>query len=152
MAAPTTMPGVNYICADVIVAEHHDLLRAVLNAVMLRRGWAPEPDGAPVFALAVGLIPSVDEHRCEPPAAWRHPRNEGTRVSPSLAGGPRRWVGLAFGRAATRFRRIKGHGDLNTLTTALGKTAPSEAAASVALPFPASSPSQRRARTAQERS
>jgi putative transposase len=41
----------------------------------------------------------------------------------------RRWVGLALGRAATRFRRIKGHGELDTLTTALRKTAPSEAAA-----------------------
>jgi transposase-like protein len=41
----------------------------------------------------------------------------------------RRWVGLALGRAATRFRRIKGHGELTTLTTALRKTAPSEAAA-----------------------
>ena len=41
----------------------------------------------------------------------------------------RRWVGLALGRAATRFRRIKGHGELSTLTTALRKTAPSEAAA-----------------------
>ncbi len=41
----------------------------------------------------------------------------------------RRWVGLALGRAATRFRRIKGHGELDTLTTALQKTAPSEAAA-----------------------
>lgn len=41
----------------------------------------------------------------------------------------RRWVGLALGRAATRFRRIKGHGELDTLTTALQKTTPSEAAA-----------------------
>ena len=41
----------------------------------------------------------------------------------------RRWVGLALERAATRFRRIKGHGELATLTTALRKTAPSEAAA-----------------------
>jgi putative transposase len=41
----------------------------------------------------------------------------------------RRWVGLALGRATTRFRRIKGHGELTTLTTALRKTAPSEAAA-----------------------
>ena len=41
----------------------------------------------------------------------------------------RRWVGLALGRAATRFRRIKGHGELDTLATALRKTAPSEAAA-----------------------
>ena len=36
----------------------------------------------------------------------------------------RRWVGLALGRAATRFRRIKGHGELATLATALRKTAP----------------------------
>jgi putative transposase len=41
----------------------------------------------------------------------------------------RRWVGLALGRAATRFRRIKGHGALDTLATALRTTAPSEAAA-----------------------
>ncbi len=41
----------------------------------------------------------------------------------------RRWVGLALGRAATRFRRIKGHRDLTTLATALRKGAASEAAA-----------------------
>jgi len=41
----------------------------------------------------------------------------------------RRWVGLALGRAATRFRRINGHGELITLTTALRKTVPAEAAA-----------------------
>ena len=41
----------------------------------------------------------------------------------------RRWVSLALGRAATRFRRIKGHGELSTLTTALRKTAPAEAVA-----------------------
>ena len=41
----------------------------------------------------------------------------------------RRWVGLALGRAATRFRRIKGHGELVTLATALRKGKASEAAA-----------------------
>jgi transposase-like protein len=41
----------------------------------------------------------------------------------------RRWVGLALGRAATRFRRIKGHLELDALATALHKSAPSEAAA-----------------------
>ena len=41
----------------------------------------------------------------------------------------RRWVGLALGRAATRFRRIQGHGELATLATALQKKAQSEAAA-----------------------
>jgi transposase-like protein len=35
----------------------------------------------------------------------------------------RRWVGLTLGRAATRFRRIKGHRDLGTLATALRKAA-----------------------------
>jgi transposase-like protein len=35
----------------------------------------------------------------------------------------RRWVGVAVGRAATRFRRIKGHRDLATLATALRKAA-----------------------------
>jgi putative transposase len=40
-----------------------------------------------------------------------------------------RWVGLALGRAATRFRRIKGHGELATLATALRKVKASEAAA-----------------------
>jgi putative transposase len=35
----------------------------------------------------------------------------------------RRWVGLTLGRAATRFRRIKGHRDLATLATALRKAA-----------------------------
>ncbi|MEK7446487.1 MAG: IS256 family transposase [candidate division NC10 bacterium] len=39
----------------------------------------------------------------------------------------RRWVGLALGRAATRFRRIKGHREFATLATALRKAA--EAAA-----------------------
>ena len=41
----------------------------------------------------------------------------------------RRWVGLALGRAATRFRRIKGHGELATLATALRTGKASEAAA-----------------------
>jgi putative transposase len=41
----------------------------------------------------------------------------------------RRWVGLALGRAATRFRRIKGHHELDALATALRKKAPSEVAA-----------------------
>lgn len=35
----------------------------------------------------------------------------------------RRWVGLTLGRAAPRFRRIKGHRDLGTLATALRKAA-----------------------------
>jgi len=39
----------------------------------------------------------------------------------------RRWVGVALGRAATRFRRIKGHRELATLATALRK--PAEVAA-----------------------
>ncbi|MGH9787278.1 MAG: IS256 family transposase [Candidatus Acidiferrales bacterium] len=41
----------------------------------------------------------------------------------------RRWVGLALGRAAVRFRRIKGHRDLATLATALRTAEASEAAA-----------------------
>jgi putative transposase len=41
----------------------------------------------------------------------------------------RRWVGLALSRAATRFRRIKGHHELDALAKALHKNAPSEAAA-----------------------
>jgi putative transposase len=41
----------------------------------------------------------------------------------------RRWVGLALGRAATRFRRIKGHRDLAALVTALRKIEASEVAA-----------------------
>ena len=41
----------------------------------------------------------------------------------------RRWVGLALGRAATRFRRIKGHGELSTLAMALRTGTASEAAA-----------------------
>lgn len=41
----------------------------------------------------------------------------------------RRWVGLALGRAATRFRRIQGHRELDTLATALRTGATSEAAA-----------------------
>jgi len=41
----------------------------------------------------------------------------------------RRWVGLGLGRAAARFRRIKGHRDLPTLVTALRKGEASEAAA-----------------------
>ena len=41
----------------------------------------------------------------------------------------RRWVGLALARAATRFRRIKGHHELDALAKALRKSAPSEAAA-----------------------
>ena len=39
----------------------------------------------------------------------------------------RRWVGVALGRAATRFRRIKGHRELATLATALRQ--PAEVAA-----------------------
>lgn len=41
----------------------------------------------------------------------------------------RRWVGLGLGRAATRFRRIKGHHELATLAAALRQGAASEAAA-----------------------
>jgi len=41
----------------------------------------------------------------------------------------RRWVGLGLGRAATRFRRIKGHHELDTLVAALRKKGTSEAAA-----------------------
>ena len=41
----------------------------------------------------------------------------------------RRWVGLALGRAAGRFRRIKGHRDLDTLAAALRQAEMSEAAA-----------------------
>jgi transposase-like protein len=41
----------------------------------------------------------------------------------------RRWVGLALGRAATRFRRIKGHAELATLATALRQAKASEAVA-----------------------
>ena len=41
----------------------------------------------------------------------------------------RRWVGLALGRAGTRFRRIKGHRELATLATALRTGAVSEPAA-----------------------
>ena len=41
----------------------------------------------------------------------------------------RRWVGLALGRAATRFRRIKGHADLGRLATALRTRTPADAAA-----------------------
>ena len=41
----------------------------------------------------------------------------------------RRWVSLALGRPATRFRRIKGHGELATLATALRTGPASEAAA-----------------------
>ena len=41
----------------------------------------------------------------------------------------RRWVGLALGRAATRFRRIKSHRDLATLVTALRTAEASEVAA-----------------------
>jgi hypothetical protein len=41
----------------------------------------------------------------------------------------RHWVGLALGRAATRFRGIEGHGELATLATPLRKVKASEAAA-----------------------
>jgi putative transposase len=41
----------------------------------------------------------------------------------------RRWVGLALSRAATRFRRIKGHHELTTLATALRTGKASETAA-----------------------
>ncbi len=41
----------------------------------------------------------------------------------------RRWVGLGLGRAAARFRRIKGHRDLATLVAALRRGEASEAAA-----------------------
>jgi transposase-like protein len=41
----------------------------------------------------------------------------------------RRWVSLALGRAAARFRRIKGHGELATLATALRTGQASEVAA-----------------------
>jgi putative transposase len=41
----------------------------------------------------------------------------------------RRWVGLGLERAAARFRRIKGHRELDTLATALRQGAVSEAAA-----------------------
>ncbi|MBI4590498.1 MAG: IS256 family transposase, partial [Candidatus Rokubacteria bacterium] len=41
----------------------------------------------------------------------------------------RRWVGLGVLRAAARFRRIKGHGDLAALATALRPAAAGEQAA-----------------------
>jgi len=41
----------------------------------------------------------------------------------------RRWVGLGVLRAAARFRRIKGHGDLAVLATALRPAAAGEQAA-----------------------
>jgi transposase-like protein len=41
----------------------------------------------------------------------------------------RRWVGLGVLRAAARFRRIKGHGDLGALATALRPVAATETAA-----------------------
>jgi putative transposase len=41
----------------------------------------------------------------------------------------RRWVGLGVLRAAARFRRIKGHGDLTALVTALGHAGAAERAA-----------------------
>ena len=41
----------------------------------------------------------------------------------------RRWVGLGLARAATRFRRVKGHQDLTALATALRKDAVAEPAA-----------------------
>ena len=41
----------------------------------------------------------------------------------------RRWVGLGVLRAAARFRRIKGHGDLAALATALRPAAAGERAA-----------------------
>jgi hypothetical protein len=41
----------------------------------------------------------------------------------------RRWVGLALGRAATRFRRIKGHHELAALGAAQHKKGTSSGAA-----------------------
>jgi putative transposase len=41
----------------------------------------------------------------------------------------RRWVGLGLGRAAARFRRVKGHPDLAARAMASRKGATSEAAA-----------------------
>lgn len=41
----------------------------------------------------------------------------------------RRWVGLGLGRAATRFRRIKGLRELDTLVAALRKKGTSKVAA-----------------------
>jgi hypothetical protein len=41
----------------------------------------------------------------------------------------RRWIGLGLRRAAERFRRIKRHGDLGVLVTALGTAITSERAA-----------------------
>ena len=41
----------------------------------------------------------------------------------------RRWIGLGLLRAAERFRRIKHHGELGALVTALGTLTASERAA-----------------------
>ncbi len=41
----------------------------------------------------------------------------------------RRWLGLGLLRAAERFRRIKRHGELGTLVTALGAGMAEERAA-----------------------
>ena len=41
----------------------------------------------------------------------------------------RRWIGLGLLRAAERFRRIKHHGELGTLVTALGNVTTAERAA-----------------------
>jgi len=41
----------------------------------------------------------------------------------------RRWIGLGLLRAAERFRRIKGHGELSTLAAALRDGTTSESAA-----------------------
>jgi hypothetical protein len=41
----------------------------------------------------------------------------------------RRWIGLGLRRAAERFRRLKQHGELGALVTALGAVTASERAA-----------------------
>ncbi len=41
----------------------------------------------------------------------------------------RRWIGLGLLRAAERFRRIKRHGELGVLVTALGAAKAAERAA-----------------------
>ena len=88
---------------------------------MLRRAYRPGSADAARRSFATtncieNLIGTV-RHVTRNSKRWR----DGTMI--------RRWVGLALGRAATRFRRIKGHGELATLATALRKLQAPEAAA-----------------------
>ena len=95
-----------------------------MNGGALRRCARPhEADGAAQSGIAVD---DAEERRSETRASLYSLRlNRGLSHSDS----PRTFIGLGLLRAAERFRRIKRHGELGVLVTALGAVKATERAA-----------------------